>query len=118
MVWSAFVNKLPVTVLSTPGPFESWSALSAGLTPLLAEEVGAFFLPWSTANAAAIADGAKSFDVDLGGAIWSQEPQKYHSRSLAEIRRKYAEAKGAADLNEVLEKTGCLKWLVGATPGR
>ncbi|HTR84887.1 MAG TPA: glutathione S-transferase family protein [Reyranella sp.] len=94
------------------GPFASWSVLSASLMPLLAEEVGAFFLPWSVANAAAIAQGAKSFDVSLGGAVWSQEPQKYHARSLSEIRRKYAAAKDAPGLNEVLEKTGCLKWLV------
>jgi glutathione S-transferase len=93
------------------GPFETWSTLSDGLMPLLTEEVGAFFLPWSAANAAAIAGGAKSFDVILGGTVWSQEPQRYHARSLSEIRRKYAAAKDAPGLTEVLEKTGCLKWL-------
>ena len=93
------------------GPFENWSALSAGLTPLLAEEVATYFLPWSAANSAAIAGGAKSFEVTLGGAVWSQEPQKYHARSLAEIKRKYATAKDAPGLNDVLEKSGCLRWL-------
>ena len=33
--------------------------------------------------------------MTLGGATWTQEPQKYHARSLQEIRRKYAAAKGA-----------------------
>ena len=92
------------------GPFESWSALSAGLMPLLTEEVGRLFLPWSAANAEAIAKGEKTFTMSLGGAEWTQEPQKYHARSLQEIRRKYAAAKSAA-LDEILEKAGCLSVL-------
>ena len=79
--------------------------------PLLTEEVGGRFLPWSTANASAIEKGEKSFAFDLDGKRWSQEPQKYHVRSLAEIRRKYAAAKGAPDLDDVLTKAGCLRWL-------
>jgi glutathione S-transferase len=93
------------------GPFETWQSLSAGLQPLLAEEVGGLFLPWSAANAEAVAKSEKSFEVTLGGARWSQEPQKYHARSLAEIRRKYAAASGAAGLDEILGKADCLRWL-------
>ena len=93
------------------GPFETWAALSAGLMPLLSEEVAALFLPWSAANAAAIDKGDKSFEIKLAGAAWSQEPQKYHARSLQEIRRKYAAAKGAAGLDDVLAKAGALRWL-------
>jgi hypothetical protein len=93
------------------GPFENWQSLSAGLQPLLAEEVGALFLPWSAANADAVANGRKSFEVVLAGARWSQEPQKYHARSLAEIRHKYAAASGAAGLDEILGKADCLRWL-------
>jgi hypothetical protein len=93
------------------GPFEAWALLSAGLMPLLTEEVGGRFLLWSAANAAAIEKGEKSFAFDLGGKHWSQEPQKYHARSLAEIRRKYTAAKGAPGLDDVLTKAGCLRWL-------
>ena len=93
------------------GPFESWTTLSAGLMPLLTEQVGGLFLPWSTANAAAIEKGDKTFELKLDGQPWSQEPQKYHARSLAEIRRKYAAAKAAAGLDEVLTKADCLRWL-------
>ena len=53
----------------------------------------------------------KSFEMSLGGASWSQEPQKYHARSLAEIRRKYAAAKGAPGLEAILKESGCLKYL-------
>ncbi|MCA0305377.1 MAG: glutathione S-transferase family protein [Proteobacteria bacterium] len=93
------------------GPFETWNALAPGLMPLLKREVAALFLPWSTANAAAIAAGDKSFETALAGARWTQEPQKYHARSLAELRRKYAAAAGAPGLAEVLGEAGCLPFL-------
>jgi glutathione S-transferase len=93
------------------GPFETWSALASTLMPLLKDEVAALFLPWTIANAAAIERGDKSFEMTLGGASWSQEPQKYHARSLAEIRRKYAAAKGAPGLEAILKESGCLPFL-------
>jgi hypothetical protein len=81
--------------------------------PLLTQEVGGLFLPWSAANAAALARGDKSFTLSIGGAEWTQEPQKYHARSLAEIRRKFTAAKGAAGLEPLLASTGCLAGLAG-----
>jgi hypothetical protein len=93
------------------GPFESWASLSAGLTPLLTEEVGRLFLPWSAANAEAIGKGEKNFSMTLAGSTWSQEPQKYHARSLQEIRRKYAAAKAVPGLDGILEQSGCLSVL-------
>ncbi len=93
------------------GEFESLSALAPTLMPLLREEVGALFLPWSAANARAIAAGEKSFTLSLGGAEWTQEPQKYHARSLAEIRRKYVAAKDALGLEAILRESGCLGFL-------
>ncbi|MDI1287713.1 MAG: glutathione S-transferase family protein [Reyranella sp.] len=90
------------------GPFEAWPALAPTLMPLLKKEVGALFLPWSVANSSAIAGNAKIFEVELGGTAWSQEPQKYHARSLAEIRRKYATAKDAPSLEAILRDSGCL----------
>ncbi|MDP1839610.1 MAG: glutathione S-transferase family protein [Reyranella sp.] len=94
--------------------FEAWPALAPTLMPLLKEEVGALFLPWSVANTAAIAAGDKTFELSLGGTTWSQEPQKYHARSLAEIRRKYAAAKGASGLEAILRESGCLAALTQA----
>ena len=96
------------------GVFEPWSALAPTLMPLLKDEVGALFLPWSAANSAAIAAGVKTFDVTLGGTTWTQEPQKYHARSLAEIRRKFAAAKAAPGLEAILRDSGCLGWLAQA----
>jgi glutathione S-transferase len=93
------------------GPFEPWSALAPTVMPLLTQEVAGLFLPWSVANAAAIVRGDKNFEVTLGGAPWSQEPQKYHARSLAEIRRKYAAAKSSPGLEAILDESGCLRYL-------
>jgi len=93
------------------GSFETLAALSPTLMPLLREEVAGLFLPWSQANAQAIERGDKSFTMTLGGSEWTQEPQKYHARSLAEIRRKYAAAKGVAGLEPILVESGCLKGL-------
>lgn len=93
------------------GPFESWDALAPGLLRLLKDEVGAVFLPWSTANAEALAAGAKTFEVELGGTVFSQEPQKYHARSLAEIRAKHAAVKADPRLERILRETGCLPYL-------
>jgi hypothetical protein len=56
------------------------------------------FLLWSRANAAAVAATAKEMTVDLGdGDVWSQSvggPQRYHAKTLREIRRKYAAVRG------------------------
>jgi hypothetical protein len=93
------------------GPFEPWPALAPTLMPLLKDEVAALFLPWTVANSAAIERGAKSFEMALAGTSWSQEPQKYHARSLAEIRRKYAAAKAAPGLEAILKESGCLPFL-------
>jgi glutathione S-transferase len=96
------------------GEFETWATLAPTLMPLLTDEVGGMFLPWSTANAAAIAKDEREFSTTLReGAAWTQAPQKYHARSLAEIRRKYAAAK-SAELDAILEKAGCLRWLAQA----
>lgn len=93
------------------GEFETLAALTPTLIPLLKDEVAGLFLPWSQANAEAIQRGDKIFSMTLGGLQWTQEPQKYHARSLGEIRRKHAAAKGAPGLEPLLEKAGCLRWL-------
>ncbi len=90
------------------GEFESWDALERTLAPLLHDEVGGLFLPWSTANAAALEAGEESFTVELEGRDFTQQTQKYHARSLRAIRAKYAAVSGNEQLDAILEKTGCL----------
>ena len=92
------------------GPFESWSGLAPTLTPLLAY-VGRYFLPWTEANAAALASGAESFSVELAGKTYTQGPQKYHAKSLAVLKQKYAAAANKAALDQILKGADCLRYL-------
>jgi len=94
--------------------FERFEALRPTLAPLLAQQVGRLFLPWADANARAIESGAESFEVHLAGEPWQQKPQKYHARSLAELRRKYRAVAGDPDLDGLLRETHCLEWLQSA----
>ncbi len=94
------------------GPFEPWDELSETLEPLLTDQVAELFLPWSTANAAAIATNEEEFTVTLAGREWTQKPQKYHARSLAALKAKYHAVSRDDALNAVLDDTGCLRWLV------
>ena len=91
------------------GAFETWTKLEPTLSPLI-ENVGKFFLPWSAANAAAIASGRDSFAVELDGKTYRQAPQKYHAKSLAVLRAKYATVKDRSALDPILERAGCRRW--------
>jgi hypothetical protein len=93
------------------GAFEPWEALAPTLEPLLREEVAGRFLPWSTANAEALAAGRSEFTVDLSGQPFSQQTQKYHARSLAALRERYRSVADRRTLDPILERTGCLPWL-------
>jgi glutathione S-transferase len=90
------------------GPFEAWARLAPTLEPLLVEQVGRRFLPWSVANAKAIAEGAEEFSVELAGRTYTQKPQKYHAKSLRALREKYAAAASPA-LDRALAEVGCLE---------
>ena len=95
------------------GEFETWSSLEPTLAPILEKQVRPFLL-WSAANAAALESGAEEFTVDLDGRSWTQTvggPQKYHAKSLREIRRKYGEQSSNPELRGILETAGCLEML-------
>lgn len=93
------------------GGFESWAALAPTLAPLLRDEIAAVFLPWSAANAAALERGEKRFTLEIDGRPFSQETQKYHARSLAALKARYAALGDRSALDPILAGTGCLGWL-------
>ena len=95
------------------GGFEAWSSLEPTLMPLLQGQVGRLFMPWTVANADAIAANREEFSIDLGGRMWTQKPQKYHAKSLGVLRQKYAALPDRRDLDSVLERAGCLTALRG-----
>ena len=91
--------------------FESWTALAPSLMPILSRQVGAQFMPWTCANARALADGKEEFSVTLGDRVWTQKPQKYHARSLGVLRAKYADIADKDALDPILDAAGCLAGL-------
>ena len=93
------------------GAFESWTALAPTLAPLYANEVARIFLPWSQANARALETGAKEFTLDLDGHAFTQETQKYHAKSLAALRGRYARLSDRSALDPILADMGCLSYL-------
>ena len=96
---------------SSDGDFESWESVQSTLLPLLEKIVGAQFLPWSVANAAAIERGQEEFTTELQDGTWTQKPQRYHAKSLAVLRQKFVPFQDNAELRKVLEQTGCLQHL-------
>ncbi|MFQ5478273.1 MAG: glutathione S-transferase family protein [Candidatus Binatia bacterium] len=93
------------------GGFEDWGDLEPTLAPLLTEEIAGLFLPWSEANARALEAGEKEFSVELEGKRFVQQTQKYHARSLAVLKKRYADHGDRGALDGVLEATGCLRYL-------
>jgi hypothetical protein len=73
--------------------------------------VAAVFFPWTVANARALAAGEQQFTVDIGGKPFTQETQKYHAKSLAALRARYAAVRDRSALDPILERAGCRGWL-------
>lgn len=92
------------------GETETWDTLAPTLHPLLVE-IGETFLPWTSANAQALADGADVCTVMLRGAEYRQAPQKYHARSFGVLRQRYADVADKTALDPILEAADCLRWL-------
>ncbi len=96
------------------GDFEPWERLEPTLLPLLRDEIGAVFFPWTLANAQAVATGASEMTCTLDGKSFAQEPQKYHAKSLGVLRRRYASVADKSRLDPILERAGCLRPLATA----
>ena len=93
------------------GEFESWDTLGPTLLPFLREEVGGVFLPWSDANARALAEGASEFTLEIEGRPFTQGTQKYHAKSLAALRARYAAVSDRSELDPILKQANCLEYL-------
>lgn len=89
------------------GALESLATLQSTLLPVL-RLVARWFVPWTQANATALAQDAETFTLTLAGEPFSQQPQKYHARSWAELKRKYAACAERTVLDPLLQQTGLL----------
>jgi glutathione S-transferase len=93
------------------GDFESWESLAPTLRPILADFVGGLYFPWIQANAEAFEAGQEEYSVTLRSGSWTQKPQKYHVRSIAALRKRYAAESDTSALDPILDETGCLSGL-------
>jgi hypothetical protein len=82
--------------------------LEGNLAPVLRDQIGGVFLPWSVANAAAVSAGREEFSVGLDHHVRVQKPQKYHAKSLQVLRERYAAVSDAPDLDGTLSDLACL----------
>lgn len=98
---------------ASQGEFEPWQTLESTLMPILHDWAGELFMPWTLANAAALAKPEEEFAVTLRGFAWTQKPQKYHAKSLEALRAKYRAVADRAGLDPILEKAGVLAGLRG-----
>ncbi|MBF2754322.1 MAG: glutathione S-transferase [Gammaproteobacteria bacterium AqS3] len=106
---SAWIERMPSA--RSEGEWEKPEALLITLRPILQLEIAGLFLPWSTANAAAIADSRESFSVTLQGLEFAQKPQKYHARSLAALCEQYAKVADRPELDELMRQVGARPYL-------
>jgi len=90
------------------GDFEAWDTLAPTMLPILGELVGAYFLPWATANAEAVEKGEETFTVELPGGSFTQGAQKFNAKTLAAVKAKYAATEDKSALDPILQQTGCL----------
>jgi len=91
---------------SAEGPFVSLSAVRDALVTVLRDEVGGAYLAWMAANAQAVSDDAPAVTIGIADGDFTQKPQRYAAKALAELRRKRAGASDA-DLAALLSETGC-----------
>lgn len=96
---------------SNEGDYESWPSLADTLLPIIKEQVGEVFLPWSCANANALENGDAEFTIELKGKPFSQQPQKYHRKSLMTLKERYRQYQHHNELTQILEAGGCLNFL-------
>lgn len=88
------------------GPFASFETLKDDFAELLRQDVADAYLAWAAANAGAVADDAPRVNLEIAGRAFSQKPQRYAARALAELKRKRGSVESDA-LTALLAETGC-----------
>lgn len=92
------------------GHFETFEQLIPTLTPIL-EEVSEVYFPWAKANSLAVKERKESFNVQLKGKTFEQKPIKYQAKTFKILQELYKEYNENQNLNDILEKVGCLRYL-------
>jgi glutathione S-transferase len=103
---------------SVESDFEPLDSLMPTLGPLIRNSVAGRFLPWTSANAKAWEAGEKLTSLEFDGQLFEQNTFKYHSFSLHELYKKYRPVSGDAQLQAVLEETGCQRYFADSPVGK
>ncbi|TNE33789.1 MAG: glutathione S-transferase [Alphaproteobacteria bacterium] len=94
------------------GSFEDWATLAPTMEPLIADQIGTFYLPWAFANATALMKGQEHFSVSLADREFTQGTVKYSAKALHRLQSRLKTVEDRENLEEILIRTGCLKTLV------
>tara|TARA_B100000029_G_scaffold53154_1_gene48250 strand:+ start:1753 stop:2772 length:1020 start_codon:yes stop_codon:yes gene_type:complete len=92
------------------GGFETFEQLHPTLMPIL-EEVAEVYFPWAKANFLAVKERKETFNVKLKGKTFEQRPIKYQAKTFKILQELYKEYNENQELNDILEKVGCLRYL-------
>ncbi len=78
-----------MTAPTASGPFAAFEDLKDTLSPIFADDLGLFFLPWAAENLENSLAGAETFTVTLGKDAVALAPLRSAARSFRELRRKF-----------------------------
>jgi glutathione S-transferase len=92
------------------GEFITFAHAADDFSEFLRAEAAGVYLPWMAANAEAVAeDGLVRADIE--GRVFTQKPQRYAAKALAELQRKFQQASANDALLALMSSTGCSRWL-------
>ena len=95
------------------GEWQPQAAWAAETRKALLARIGAEYLPFLQANAAALKAGEKEVVVSIEGHTYTQDAFAYQGKCYAEILRRWQALSATArdQLEPLLAETGCLSWL-------
>jgi len=93
-----------------------WDDADAAFKPVvgkLLEQVGSVYAPFLCANAAAIAAGEETFNIEVMGMPYTQGTFKYQVKCLTDLRARYAalDSDTRAKVDPILEESNCQAFL-------
>lgn len=113
-----FSNLLPwIKDMHNPkiyGDYENWASLSKTLMPILKQQIGEIFLPWTDAVTKAMLKDEKEVSVMINNEEFKHSlggPQKYHVKSLNVLRKRYKDYVDLPELESILIESNCLPYL-------
>lgn len=90
-----------------PGaPFVNLAELQETLLPLFRDEISKTYLPWASANSAAITKRKKTVTVDLDDGPYEQTTQRYAAKSYRTVKKAIEKQANSDGLSAFLDAAG------------